>query len=102
MGIDSTCGCASTSGLTGFFLETWTVVAAVIVADLALLGVPHFGGTATLGAQQGATVSGSGFAAGNSVYLVDANDNVVATATADTSGNVSFSNAAEGQFHNRR
>jgi hypothetical protein len=73
-----------------------TVIAVVLVAGLALLGVPHFGGMATVSAQQGATVSGSGFAAGSSVQLMDVNNNVVATATADASGNVTFTNVAEG------
>ncbi len=75
-----------------------TAIAVLLVAGLAVLGVPHLGGLASLGAQQGATVSGEGFAPGSEVTLVDVNNNVIATGTADAAGNVTFTNVPIGNF----
>ena len=75
-----------------------TVIAVLLVAGLAVLGVPRLGGVASLGAQQGATVSGEGFAPNSQVELVDANNNVIATATADANGKITFTNVPEGDL----
>lgn len=64
------------------------------------MGVPNLGGVVSLHAQAGAgaTVTGGGFAANSTVQLVDVNNNVVATATADAAGNVTFTNVTPGNF----
>lgn len=74
------------------------VIVVLLVAGLAIIGVPSLGGIASLQAQQGATVTSQGFAPNSVVSLVDANSNVIATATADAAGNVTFSNVAAGNF----
>ena len=75
-----------------------TVIAVLLVPGLAVLGMPRLGGVASLGAQQGATVSGEGFAPNSQVELVDANNNVIATATADANGKITFTNVPEGDL----
>ena len=74
------------------------VIAVLLVAGLVVLGVPHVGGVALLAAQQGITVTGEGFCVDSTVSLVDADGNIVATATADANGSVTFSGVAEGEF----
>ena len=74
---------------------TWLVWA----MPIRVAGSP-FGGWAShvqAQAQSGVTVNGEGFAPNSEVTLVDAND-VIATGTADASGNVTFTNVPEGNF----
>ena len=75
-----------------------TAIAVFLVAGLVGLGVPPMGGVASLSAQQGASITGGGFAPGTGVSLVDANGVVIATATADASGNVTFTGVPAGNY----
>ena len=76
-----------------------TVIAVLLVAGLAVFGVPHLGGVASLAAQDFVlTVTGQGFCPNSEVRLIDADNNIVARAMADENGDVGFTDVGRGEY----